>query len=195
VADIILFHHVQGLTPGITAFADALSQDGHVVHTPDLFSGLVFDRMEDGFAYMRSLDAGQVREHVDVVVDALPENLVFAGMSWGVSHAQRLAQTRPGARGALLFDACFPVTGEYSFGPWPDGLRAQIHGMDQDEFFALEGDLDAARELASIAGPDQVEVFTYSGDSHLFADNSLPSYDPVATEVALGRARHFLARV
>jgi dienelactone hydrolase len=195
VADIILFHHVQGLTPGVAAFADALAGDGHTVHTPDLFDGHVFGRMADGFAYLKSLDPNQVREQIEVVVDALPSNLVFAGMSWGVSHAQRLAQTTPGARGALFFDACFPVTGEDAFAPWPDGLSAQIHGMDQDEFFALEGDLDAARELASIAGPDQVEVFTYSGDSHLFADSSLPSYDPVATEVALSRVRSFLARV
>lgn len=195
MVDILLFHHIQGLTPGVTALADALSEDGHVLHTPDLFHEKVFERMEDGFAYMKSLDPRRVREQVDAVVEALPEHLVLAGMSWGVSHAQRLAQSRPGVRGAIFFDACFPVTGEGSFGPWPDGLPVQIHGMDQDEFFAFEGDLDAARELVATAGTDKAEVFTYSGDSHLFADNSLPSYDPAATELALDRIRTFLSRV
>jgi hypothetical protein len=57
-----------------------------------------------------------------------------------------LAQTRPGARGALLFYSCVPVS---EFGKvWPEGVPVQIHGMDADPFFVEEGDLDAARELS-----------------------------------------------
>jgi dienelactone hydrolase len=71
----------------------------------------------------------------------------------------------------------------------------QIHGMDQDPIFALEGDLDAARELVDTVGPDLAELFVYPGDTHLFADSSLPSYDADATAVELQRSRDFLARV
>ena len=85
-------------------------------------------------------------------------------------QAQRLAQTRPGAAGALLFESCIPITGEWAFGPWPDGVPVQIHGKDDDEFFAHEGDIDAARELVATV-PD-AELFTYPGDQHLFADSS-----------------------
>jgi len=194
MADVVLFHHVQGLTPGVRALAAALAGDEHAVSTPDLYDGRTFASVEEGFAHLRTLDAEAVDRRVDEVVAALPGPLVYAGISWGVAPAQRLAQTRPGARGALLFEAFFRV-GEDGFGPWPEGLPVQVHGMDQDEFFALEGDLDAARELVALVGPEHGEVFTYPGDQHLFVDSSLPSYDAAATATAVGRARGLLRRL
>ena len=99
---------------------------------------------------------------------------MYAGFSFGVGEAQRLAQTRPGARGALLYEGCFPITGEWAFGPWPDGVPVQIHGMDEDPFFGKGGDLDAARELVEIVGAELAELFVYPGDRHLFTDSSPP---------------------
>ena len=101
----------------------------------------------------------------------------------------------PGARGALLYESCIPITGEWAFGPWPDGVPVQIHGMDHDPFFALEGDIDAARELVETVGPELAELFVYPGDRHLFTDSSLPSYDADATALVLQRSREFLDRV
>jgi dienelactone hydrolase len=193
MADLVLFHHVQGLTPGVIAFAKGLAESGLAVHTPDLYDGHTFEKMEDGFAYLKSLDEQALDQRVDDLLAELPNDLVYAGISWGVSYAQRLAQTREGAVGALFFEACFPISGEWAFGPWPTGLPVQIHGMDHDEFFALEGDLDAARELVAAAGTDRAEVFTYPGDAHLFVDSSLPSYDEAAARLALERSRAFLA--
>ena len=118
---------------------------------------------------------------------------MYAGISWGVGPAQRLAQTRAGARGALLYEACFPITGEYAFGPWPDGLPVQIHGKADDEFFAHEGDIDAARELVAASGPDRAELFVYPGDEHLFIDSSLPSYDADAAALVMQRTLQFLS--
>ena len=195
MAEIILFHHVQGLTPGVLDLGARLAEGGHLLHTPDLFDGRIFDRLEDGFAYMQSLDPDSVTRQVDDTVGRLPDDMVYAGISWGVKHAQRLAQTRPGARAALFFEACFPLTGEWAFGPWPTGLPVQVHGMDQDEFFALEGDLDAARELVASADTPNAAVFTYPGDRHLFADSSLPSYDQHATQLAVDRVRKFLSKI
>jgi dienelactone hydrolase len=110
----------------------------------------------------------------------------------GVSIAQKLAQIRPGARGALLYEACIPITGEWAFGPWPDGVPAQIHGAGKDPFFGLEGDIDAARELVEIVGPKLAELFVYPGDQHLFTDISLPSYDAAATALVLQRSLSLL---
>ena len=134
-------------------------------------------------------------ERADQAVAGLPEGLVYAGFSYGVMLAQRFAQTRPGARGALLYDSCLPITGEWAFGPWPAGVPVQIHGMDKDPIFALEGDLDAARELVETVGPDLAELFLYPGDRHLFADSSLPSYDADAAALVVRRSREFLDRV
>jgi dienelactone hydrolase len=195
MAEVVLFHHVQGLTDGMRAFAERLSAGGHTVHTPDLFDGERPPTIDDGIAYVQSVGDEVLGDRADRVVADLPEGLVYAGFSWGGATAQRFAQTRPGARGALLYEACIPITGEWAFGPWPDGVPVQIHGMDKDPFFALEGDIDAARELVETVGPELAELFVYPGDRHLFSDSSLPSYDADAAALVLQRSREFLGRV
>ncbi len=147
MAEVVLFHHVQGLTEGVRAFAEGLRAGGHTVHTPDLFDGERPATIDEGVAHVQAVGDDVMSERVDRAVADLPEGLVYAGFSFGAGTAQRLAQTRPGARGALLYESCIPITGEWAFGPWPDGVPVQIHGMDKDPFFALEGDIDAAREL------------------------------------------------
>ena len=195
MAEVVLFHHVQGLTDGVRAFAEELRIGGHTVHTPDLFDGELPATIDDGLALVDSIGGETLRGRINEAVAGLPQGLVYAGFSYGGGAAQRLAQTRPGARGALLYEAFVSLTAEWAFGPWPDGLRVQVHGMDKDPFFALEGDLDAARELAEAVGPEVAEVFAYPGDKHLFTDSSLPSYDPDATALVLSRSREFLDRI
>jgi dienelactone hydrolase len=195
MAEVVLFHHVQGLTDGVLAFADELRGDGHTVHTPDLFDGQRPATIDDGMAFVEAIGDDVLRERADRAVADRPEGLVYAGFSFGVMTAQRLAQTRPGARGALLYEACIPITGEWAFGPWPDGVPVQIHGMEKDPFFALEGDIDAARELVAIVGPELAALFVYPGDRHLFTDSSLPSYDADATALVVARSREFLGRL
>jgi len=193
MADVLLFHHAQGLTPGVQAFADELRGAGHTVHAPDLFEGRTFDSIPEGIAYIEGVGFDEMRERGVRLADDLPEGLVYAGFSFGVLPAQKLAQTRPGARGALLFYSCLPVSGEWAIGPWPDGVPVQIHGMDADPIFVGEGDVDAAREIVATA--DDAELFLYPGDQHYFADSSLPSYDPEATALLMERVKAFLARV
>ncbi|MEU1687281.1 dienelactone hydrolase family protein [Micromonospora sp. NPDC005707] len=195
MADIVLFHHIQGLTDGVRAFADELRAGGHTVHTPDLFDGERPATIEEGAALTKRIGGAVLDERADRIVADLPKDLVYAGFSWGAATAQRLAQTRAGARGALLYEACLPVTGEWAVGPWPDGVPVQIHGMDKDPFFALEGDIDSARELVGIVGPERGELFVYPGDAHLFTDSSLPSYDADATALVVRRSREFLDRL
>jgi dienelactone hydrolase len=193
MAEVLVFHHAQGLTPGIQAFADELRAAGHTVHTPDLFDGRTFDSIEDGMAYAKSIGFEAILDRAVHTADDLPAELVYAGFSLGEMGAQKLAQTRPGARGALLFYSCIPITGEWAFGPWPDGVPVQIHGMDNDPIFVGEGDVDAAREI--VATVDDAELFLYPGDQHYFADSSLPSYDAEATALLTERVLAFLARV
>ena len=195
MAEVVLFHHVQGLTDGVRAFAEGLRAGGHTVHTPDLFDGERPATVDDGLALIQKTGDEVIGERADRAVADLPEGLVYAGFSWGAGAAQRIAQTRPGARGALLYEACMPITGEWAFGPWPEGVPVQIHGMDQDPFFALEGDIDAARELVSTVGSELAELFVYPGDRHLFTDSSLPSYDADAAALAMQRTQAFLDRV
>jgi len=193
MAEVLLFHHAQGLTPGILAFADELRAAGHTVHTPDLFDGRTFESIPDGMAYIEANGFDELRARGVRLADGLPSGLVYAGLSFGVTIAQQLAQTRPGARGALLLYSCVPITGDWAFGPWPEGVPVQIHGMDADPFFVGEGDIDAAREI--VATVDDAELFLYPGEQHYFSDSSLPSYDAAATALLTERVLAFLARV
>ena len=195
MAEVVLFHHVQGLTDGVRAFAEQLRAGGHTVHTPDLFDGERPASIDDGVALTRKIGDEVLDERADRAVADLPEGLVYAGFSFGVGTAQRLAQTRRGARGALLYESCMPITGEWAFGPWPDGVPVQIHGMDKDPFFALEGDIDAARELVGTVGPELAQLFVYPGDRHLFTDSSLAAYDADATALVAQRSRELLDRL
>ncbi len=191
MANVVLFHHANGLTAGVLAFADDLRNAGHTVHTPDFYEGNVFDNLDDGVAYARSVGFGEVLARALRAAEALPTDAVYAGFSLGVLPAQQLAQTQAGARGALLFDAVVPVA---EFSPtWPAGVPVQMHAMDADPYFVDEGDMDAARALASDVA--DAELFLYPGDQHLFADSSLPAYDANAAALLRERVLAFLARI
>ena len=185
MAEILLFHHAQGQTPGFLSFADELRAAGHTVHAPDLYEGRTFDSLEDGVGYAREVGFATIAGRG---VGSRPTPCPTAS-STGASRsaplpAQKLAQNRPGAKGALLFHAAFPLS---EFGDsWPPGVPLQIHMMEGDQW-ALE-DLPAARELVETI--DGAELFLYHGDGHLFADSSLADYDEQAAAAAEGaRAR------
>ena len=191
MAEALLFHHAQGLTEGVVAFADRLREAGHTVHTPDLYDGHTFTALDEGLGYAREVGFGDVQERGIQAADQLPSELVYVGLSLGVMAAQQLAQTRPGARGAVLIESCVPPS-EFG-GAWPAGVPVQVHGMDADPIFAGEGDLDAAREL--VAEADDAELFVYPGDRHLFVDGSLASYVADAAALLTQRVLDLLARV
>lgn len=189
MAEVLLFHHVLGRTPGVESFADSLRAAGHTVHTPDLFEGRAFDTIDAGLAHVGVLGFGTILERGVAAAESLPSDVVYAGFSLGVIPAQCLAQTRAGARGAILMESCLPLT---EFGDvWPAGVRVQIHGMADDPSFAGEGDIDAARAIVE-SSPD-AELFLYEGDGHLFADPASGSYDEPAASLLLDRVRAFLA--
>ena len=187
MARLLLFHHALGLTPGVVAFAGALRSEGHVVHTPDLYDGQTFADLDEGVAYGQSIRTEDVFERARAAADALPAEIVYGGFSFGVVAAQLLAQTRPGARGALFFHDCIPPE---EFGaPWPEGVPLQVHTMDRDEWV----DLDGARALTSSI--ERGELFLYPGSGHLFADEGSPDYDPGAAALLRERVLAFLEAV
>jgi dienelactone hydrolase len=188
MAEVLLFHHAQGQTEGFAAFADELRRAGHTVHAPDLYEGRTFATLDEGMAYAEQVGFGEIMERGVRAANGLPHELVYAGFSLGVLPAQKLAQTRAGARGALLFYSCVPTS---EFGKsWPTGVPVQIHGMDADPIFVGEGDIDAARAL--VESTEQAELFLYPGSQHYFADSSLPSYDAGAAALLTQRVLDFL---
>ncbi|MDQ2981228.1 MAG: dienelactone hydrolase family protein [Actinomycetota bacterium] len=190
MAEVLLFHHAQGQTPGFLAFADELRAAGHGVHTPDLYDGNTFAAIDEGVGYAKQVGFDTILERGRLAAESLPNDIVYAGFSLGVMPAQMLAQTRPSAKGALLFHAAFPAS-EFG-GPWPEGVPLQIHMMEADEWVVGE-DLDAARQIEETV--ESAELFLYPGDRHLFADNSLPDYDEDAATLLKQRVLSFLDKV
>jgi len=186
VAEVLLFHHAQGQTDGFLAFADELRSAGHVVHAPDLYDGETFADINDGVGYAKQVGFDVLIQRGAAAAKDLPAELVYGGFSLGVLPAQMLTQTRPGARGALLFHGCVPPS-EFET-PWPDGVPVQIHVMEEDEW--ADEDLVAAREL--VEEHDNAELFLYPGDGHLFVDNSLPDFDEDAAALLKERTLAFL---
>jgi dienelactone hydrolase len=189
MAEILLFHHALGQTPGVVAFADELRTAGHVVHTPDLYDGKSFTDVNEGVRHAaQEIGFDTIRQRGRAVADDLPNEIVYAGFSLGGMPAQELAQTRPGAQGALLFHSAIPAS-EFG-GTWPEGVPLQIHMMENDPW--AEEDIPAARELAE---NDGAELFLYPGNVHLFADNSTADYDEEAAALLKERTLAFLDRV
>ena len=189
MAEVLLFHHALGQTEGFNAFADELTKAGHTVHSPDLFEGRTFATIEEGVAHASEVGFGEIIERGVRAANELPGELVYGGFSLGVLPAQKLAQTRAGARGALLFYSCVPTS---EFGTsWPADVPVQIHGMDADPYFVEEGDIDAARAI--VESTEKAELFLYPGNQHYFADSTLPSYDADATALLTQRVLDFLA--
>jgi dienelactone hydrolase len=189
MAAVVLFHHALGPTEGVAAFAGWLREAGHTVHTPDLYGGRVFGDLEAGIAHAESIGFDTVTELGVAAADGLGDGLVFAGFSLGVLPAQRLAQTRRGARGALLYHSAVP-TAFFGAG-WPREVPVQVHLMANDPWD--DGDAEAAEAICGDAGDGA--LFSYPVSDHLFADPSLPGYDPQAAGLLLDRTLAFLARV
>ncbi|WP_449281931.1 dienelactone hydrolase family protein [Leucobacter sp.] len=191
MAEMMLFHHVLGLTTGVRAFADRLRDRGHVVHAPDLFEGRTFTTIEHGFAYVERVGSGTVADRAATAAAELAEGVVFGGISLGVLPAQQLLQTVPGALGGL-FIAAF-VDPDSLEGSWPGDVRVQVHATEGDPFFMDEGDVEAARAVQS--SHPGFELFLSPGSGHLFVDSSTPDYDAAATELVLDRADALLRAV
>jgi dienelactone hydrolase len=186
MAEILLLHHVLGLTDGVGSLADRFRAAGHTVHTPDLFAGRTFESIPEG---MRHEEEGvgwdDMLARTRAAADGLPSDLVYMGISMGVVYSHYLLSTRPGARGAVFLESS---TGPDDFDGWPAGVPLQAHGHADDEFFGAEG-IAKARALVELAGAG--EVFVYPGDTHLFVDDSLPVHDAAQTAQVVERVLAF----
>jgi dienelactone hydrolase len=189
MATVLLFHHAQGQTPGFLAFADDLPAAGDTVHAPDLYDGRRFRDLKQGVAYAEKVGFPEIIRRGSEAAKDLPLELVYAGFSLGVLPAQALAQTRPGASGALFFHSYVPPS-EFETA-WPEAVPLQIHMMDADEWTKE----DRAAAEALVERTPAAELFLYPGSAHLFADPSLADYDEEAARLLKERTLAFLQRV
>lgn len=187
MADILLFHHANGLTDGVRSFAETLRAAGHTVQTPDLFEGRVFETVEEGVAFRDSVGREVLMGRAFAAVEGAPADLVYVGMSMGCMPATVLLLNRPGARGAVyLYAAVDPA---WFDAEWPAGVPAQSHQTEDDPWREAEADEGFA---ARVPGG---EAFLYPGSGHLFADSDSADFDEAAAKLATERVLAFLDRL
>jgi dienelactone hydrolase len=188
MAEVILFHHALGVTDGVKAFADQVRDGGHHVTVADLFDGTTFDNLEEGVAFEERLGWDEMIARSEAAIAPLPPEVVVGGFSLGAVYGQRLAQTRPGALGALLYHGGDNPPDAFEV-PWPEGVGLQVHVSEGDKWFNLE----AGEQLVSeVPG---AELFLYPGSAHVFTDRSWEEYDEALTALVLERSLAFLDRV
>ena len=76
-------------------------------------------------AHAQAVGVPAILERGRRAVDGFAADLVYVGFSLGVLPAQLLAQTRPGARAAILAHSCVSPT-EFG-GGWPPEVPLELH--------------------------------------------------------------------
>ncbi len=189
MAHIVLFHSALGLRPGVHNFAEQLQKAGHVVTTPDLYGGEVFEDYKAGNKKWFSMGIPAIMQQAQTIAAELSGNLVFAGFSNGAAIAELLAATHPQAKAALLMHGALPLD-MLQVAKWPKHAPVQLHYNNKDPF--RNPDNDAALKESVRASGASFEEFLYEGHTHLFADPDLPDYSQESAELMLERALHFL---
>ena len=197
MAEVVVFHSVLGLRPGVIAAADRLRAAGHTIHTPNLFDGEVFDDLDDGQRKEEALGYQEIARRAKEAVAELPAGLVFAGFSLGAVHAELLAASRPGALGAVLMHGAVPVEGLREFfgvDRWPEGVPVQVHYAALDPWVEADEEVVPLGDDVRGAGA-AFEAHAYPCSGHLFADPALPEYDRASSEAMWERVLAFLDRI
>lgn len=188
---VVLFHSALGLRPAVGKFADRLRAEGHVVYTPDLFDGRVFDTLEAGTRHRESLGIEPLIRRATASVGELPLEVVYAGFSMGAAPAQLLAGTRRGARGAILMHGALPLT-MIGIDEWPQ-VPVQMHYAEKDPW--VDGAHVDSLSMAVRKANQECSIFTYDGSAHLFADDGLSDYNQDASEAMAKRVLAFLHNI
>ncbi len=187
MAEIVLFHHVRGLTDGVLTFAETLREAGHSVHTPGLFGGLTFATTEEGSAFVESQGRTTFVTRVAEVSSLYPSDVVYGGMSFGGACAAQCVLRRPGAKGGFfLYGAIAP---SWWGATWPDGVPSQVHVAEHDSWREPEAEEEYA---AAVPGG---EIFVYPASGHLFAEVGSDDYDGPSAALMTERVLEFLSRL
>ena len=181
--EVILFHSVLGLRPGVAALADRLTEAGHPTHAPDLYAGRSTADVAEGFALYEAIGRDVILARAREAAAGLPARAALAGISAGAGVAGALWAERPEAAGVIFLSGPGPIPL-----PRPSGAPVQMHMARPDPFD--DEAFVAAWSADANAGP--LAVFRYDGVGHNFLDAGGPDFDATATEACIARLVAFL---
>ena len=186
MAEVVLFHHAQGLTPGVVAFADELRRAGHTVHTPDLFDGRTFATLEEGWATPRRSASARSSSAASAPSRGCRTSWSTPASPSACSRPRSWPRPVPARAGAavLLLRAGLGVR------RWPTGCRCRCTAWTPTRSSSARA--TSTPPASSSSQAEDAELFLYPGDQHYFADSSLPSYDADATALLTQRVLDFL---
>lgn len=182
MTEVVLFHHAQGLTPGVAHFAASLRSAGHSVHAPDVYEGRTFDDLDDGVAHLESVGFGELSRRAMAAISGTPSDVVYVGMSMGANLVENALLTRPGALGAVLLYG--QLSPEVLDVPDLRKLPTLVQHSVDDPWIDDPGD--------EVVAAMQGSLFVYPGAGHLLADPISPDYDAAPAELVLRRTVAFL---
>lgn len=185
MAEILLFHHAHGLTEGLRFLARRLEAAGHVVHTPDLYSGRQFTRLDEGVAFAGTVGHDAIEEVARRAAREHPEADTVIGFSLGCFPAQLLAQEWRRVRRCALVSGALDPKG--LTGAWRHDVALTLHIADPDDW------VDEADVVELLAFSPSAHVHRYPGKRHLFTDPSTADYDADAADVFEERLIEWLA--
>ncbi|MDQ2849142.1 MAG: dienelactone hydrolase, partial [Actinomycetota bacterium] len=91
MADIVLFHSVLGVRPGIHEAAHRLRAEGHDVVVVDQYGGRVFDDYEEAGEFADSIGFPALMRIAEDAVNGVPDGFIAAGFSNGGGMAEFVA--------------------------------------------------------------------------------------------------------
>lgn len=192
MAQVVLFHSVLGLRPGIVEFAQQLRKAGHTVITPDFYDGAMFEDYEAGNKKWSDITIPGILNLARAACKDIQGNIVFAGFSNGAAVAEILAATDRRAIGAILMHGALPLE-MAQLSTWPAHVPVQLHYQTDDPFRVPEN--DASLQQSVQAGGADFTEYLYPGTTHLFADPSLPDYNKDNASRMLARVLAYLQAI
>lgn len=175
MAEIILFHHAQGLTEGLRHFSERLGAAGHVVYAPDMYSGAVFARLDEGLAFASRIGHDAIEEVARRAARKHPHANTAIGFSLGAFPAQLLAQEWKKIDSLVLVAGGLPPRD--LGGDWRSDVRLSVHVAEPDDWIPT-GSLETLLRHAR-----RPHVHKYPGMGHMFVDPSSPDYDADAADL------------
>lgn len=191
---MLVLHSWWGLTDGVKQRCNQLADAGYTVVAPDLFGGEVAQDAEHGQSLLMGANPDELVIGVTSCAQALrdmPASIDTAisviGFSMGASLGLWLSEREAeqvgkvvgfyGTQGIDFID----TQAEYQF-----HMAVDDPMLDPDELALMEASLGLASR--------PVEIFTYEGVGHWFAEPGTSGYDKESAESAWARTIAFLDR-